>query len=165
MDQDRIEKEMHELDRKIDYKFDDIKWLSKAMGSIKLEELDNEYANGALATVGDAIIKFVLADKLFQDMKYPTKGNITNEKEKLEKNSTFHNLINGENWIDYAYNDFQFYSDNVPDHEKVANNGHDSYVEAIVAAIYYDSNFDIVKEWIVTHLLPLLEKYSELSNC
>lgn len=160
MDQDRIEKEMHELEKKIDYKFDDINWLSKAMGSIKLEELDNEYANGALATVGDAIIKFVLADKLYNDTENPTKGIITNEKSKLENNLTFYNLINKENWINYAYNDLHFYSDNAPNHEKVANNEHDSYVEAIVAAIYYDSNFDIVKEWIVTHLLPLLIKYS-----
>jgi hypothetical protein len=37
MDKKRIEKEMREFELKIHYHFNDISWLAKAMGSIKIE--------------------------------------------------------------------------------------------------------------------------------
>ena len=37
--------------------------------------------------------------------------------------------------------------------------GHDAYIEAVVGAIYYDSNFEITKQWINDYLYPLLVKY------
>ena len=37
--------------------------------------------------------------------------------------------------------------------------GHDAYIEAVVGAIYYDSNFEITKQWIYDYLYPLLVKY------
>ena len=48
--------------------------------------------------------------------------------------------------------------------KKVVNNKHDQYIEAIIAAIYYDSNYDTVKEWISKWLFPLLNKYKETNN-
>lgn len=162
MDQDRIEKEMHELEGKIKYQFKDINLLSKAMASIKTSKSKNDYMNGALATVGDSIIKFVLADKFYKENDSITKSEITNKKSKLESNSTLSNLVNKEDWIDYAYNEFHFHKDpNIPDNEKVLDNEHDPYVEAIVASIYYDSNFETVRKWIIDTLLPLLEEYSK----
>ncbi len=62
--------------------------------------------------------------------------------------------------IDYAYNDKHFYKDkHVSENEKVRSSKHDSYLEAIVGAVFYDSNYEIVKKWIKEWLLPLLEKY------
>ena len=162
MNQDRIEKEMHELECKIKYQFKNINLLSKAMGSIKTCKSKNDYINGALATVGDSIIKFVLSDKFYKENDSITKSEITDKKSKLECNSTLSNLVNIKGWIDYAYNEFHFHKDPyIPDNEKVLDNEHDPYVEAIVAAIYYDSNFETVRKWIIDTLLPLLEKYSK----
>lgn len=162
MDQDRIEKEMHELEGKIKYQFKNINLLSKAMGSIKTSKSKNDYMNGALATIGDSIIKFVLADKFYKENDSITKSEITDKKSKLESNSTLSNLVKVKGWIHYAYNKDHFHDDpNIPDNEKVLDNEHDPYVEAIVAAIYYDSNFETVKKWIIDILLPLLEEYSK----
>lgn len=52
------------------------------------------------------------------------------------------------------------YSD-VPDYEKVVNKGRDPYIEAIVGAVFYDSNYDTTKRWILKWLLPLLINESE----
>ena len=120
----RIEKEMRELELKIHYHFNDISWLSKAMGSIKIEvegqgKNGSEYVNEGLATVGDTVLKSVIADKLFRVDNILTKGGITAAKSDLENNATMHRIMLGESFIDYSYNDLHFYKDdNIPDHEK-----------------------------------------------
>lgn len=165
MDKKRIYDEMSELEIKLSYKFNKISLLAEAMKSVKIEVPDSgknhrEYSNEVLATVGDAILKAVIADRLFSDTPNITKGKLTTIKKCLENNKTLHGVDCGEGIINYAFNEKHFYNDpNVPGQEKVVSNGHDAYVEAIVGAIYYDSNFEITKQWINVYLYPLLEKY------
>lgn len=164
MEKKRIEKEMRELELKLHYHFNDISWLAKAMGSIKIEVMGrgkngSEYSNEGLATVGDTILKSVIADKLYRDG-IRTKGEITVKKSDLENNSAMHRMMLSEGLIDFSYNELHFYKDpQIPDHEKVVCKEHDPYVEAIVGAVYYDSNYDTTRRWILKWLLPLLEKY------
>lgn len=165
-----IEKNMQELKKKIKYQFKDISLLARAMGAIKIEIPDQgknnkEYANSGLATLEDAILKAVLTDILYRSYGIQTKGQLTAKKSELEENSVLHKIMNCEKLIDYAFNEKHFYKDEeIPDNEKVLNNNHDQYIEAIVAAIYYDSNYDTVKEWISEWLFPLLNKYKETNN-
>ncbi len=164
MQKTRIEKEMRELEVKIHYHFNDISWLSKAMGSIKIQisgqgKNGSEYSNEGLATVGDTILKSVIADKLYREG-IRTKGEITAKKSRIENNASMHQMMLQEGLIDYSYNDLHFYKDsNIPDHEKVVCKEHDPYVEAIIGAVYYDSNYDTTRRWILKWLLPTLEKY------
>lgn len=165
-----IKENMLELEEKIDYHFKDISLLARAMGVIKIEIPDQgknnkEYTNSVLATIGDAILKAVLTDILYRSYGIQTKGQLTAKKSELEKSSVLHNIMNREKLIDYAFNEKHFYKDKgIPDNEKVVNNNHDQYIEAIIAAIYYDSNYDTVKEWISEWLFPLLNKYKETNN-
>ncbi len=165
MDDERIIKEMKELEGKIHYKFKDILWLSKAMQSTKIDvqgsgKNHKEHCNDALATVGDAILKAVIADKLFGENKEITKGELTACKQELENNKLLHRIAIEEDIIKYAYNEKHFQYDNdIPGNEKVVSKRHDAYIEAIVAAVCYDSNFETTKQWIYEYLYPLLEKY------
>lgn len=162
---ERIEHEMRKLEIKIHHRFNDISWLAKAMGSIKIAvpnqgENGSEYANESLATVGDTILKFVIADKLYFKDGVRTKGEITSQKSAIENNDSMHKMMLNEGLIDYSYNNFHFCKDpDIPDHEKVVCNKHDPYIEAIIAAVYYDSNFETTKKWILKWLLPVLIKY------
>jgi dsRNA-specific ribonuclease len=164
MEKKRIEREMRELELKLHYHFNDVSWLSKAMGSIKIEvpgrgKNGAEYSNEGLATVGDTILKSVIADKLYREGTR-TKGEITVKKSDLENNAAMHRMMLCEGLIDYSYNELHFYKDpNIPEHEKVVCKEHDPYVEAIVGAVYYDSNYDTTRRWILKWLLPLLERY------
>lgn len=166
MDKALIYRKMRELERKIRYHFNDIAWLSKAMRSKKIEvdgegKNHNEYTNEGLATVGDTILKSVIADYLYRKG-VTTKGEITCQKSVLENNEVMHRIIIECGLIGYAYNDKHFQSDsNIPDHEKVVNKGHDPYIEAIVGAVFYDSNYDTTKRWILKWLLPLLKRFSQ----
>lgn len=165
-----IKENMLELEEKIDYHFKDISLLARAMGAIKIEISDQgknnkEYANSGLATLGDAILKAVLTDILYRSYGIQTKGQLTSKKSELENSIVLHNIMGREKLIDYAFNRKHFYKDKgIPDNEKVVNNNHDQYIEAIVAAIYYDSNYDKVKEWISKWLFPLLVKYKDTNN-
>ncbi len=152
MNQEIIEKEMHKLEEKINYVFNDISLLSKAMGSIKIKipnqgKNASEYTNEILATVGDALLKFVIADYLYRIENIKTKGEITNAKSKWENNAIMHKIMLEEGLIAYSYNKSHFYKEeNIPKHEKVVCKKHDPYIEAIVAAVYYDSDYETTKE-------------------
>lgn len=164
MDANIINSKMKSLEGLIKHHFNNIEWLAKAMKSVRVKvpnegKNHKEYTNEGLATVGDTIIKFVLADYLYQH-NVVFKGDITDRKQELENNSTLHNLVISEGIINYAYNDIHFYSDdNIADHEQVVSKGHDPYIEAIVGAIYYDSNFETAKKWILSWLQPKLSMY------
>ena len=82
MNEERIIKEMKELETKIGHKFNNILILAKAMKSEKIEVPNSgknhrEYSNEAMATVGDAILKAVIADRLLRESPGITKGELT----------------------------------------------------------------------------------------
>ena len=165
MDWTRIEKEMHELETKLEYTFRNISLLAEAMQSQKLEKLptdgknQKEYSNEALAFLGDTIIKFLIAKHLYGDGIDKRKGVMTNKKSDLENNSIFHEIMEKEKLISYSYHDTHFHMDNPPEHEKVVTNKHDPYIEAITAAIYMDGGWEAVTIWFENWLLPRLERY------
>lgn len=140
------------------------------MGSINKEvesqgKNGSEYANEALATDGDAVLKLVITDKLYSEDKLITKGKITAEKSVLENNTVMHKIMLVKGWIDYSYNDLHFYKDaNIPDHEKVVCKKHDPYIEAIVGDIFYDSNYETTRNWIIEYLFPLLYEHKCSNN-
>lgn len=90
MDRVVVYQKMCELEVKIRYHFNDIAWLSKAMKSEKIEvsgegKNHSEYTNDGLATIGDTVLKSVIADYLYRKG-ITTKGEITRIKSKLESN-------------------------------------------------------------------------------
>ena len=165
LEKERIKKMMKQFEIVLHYHFNEIEWLSKAMKSVLLPKKESdgknhkEYTNEGLATVGDAIIKSVIADKLYKQG-LTTKGSITDAKKNLENNETMHKVMLEEGWIKYSYNNDFFLMDKPPGNKNVVSGEHDPYIEAIVASIYYDSgSYDTTKRWILKWLVPLLEKY------
>ena len=169
MDKTRIEAKMKELSKIISYEFKDINHLSAAMCGERLQRSENdgknnkELKNEALALVGDAILKFLFADYLYSsslNKGTPRKGEITKIKAILESNIFYYTIEEGAGILKFAYNDKHFASDpDIKEHEKIPNNNHSSYLEAIAAAIYYDGGFDDVKKWFEKWLHP---KYQEI---
>lgn len=172
MEQKYIEDKMHELEKIINYKFNNINLLCEAMNTTKIKcenagKNNDTYVNEGLALVGDTILKFVLADKIFTE-ETKIKGEITKSKEKLENNHNLFNVSSNLKIQFYLYNKYNekahFYGEpNASQNELVhLDEGHDASIEAIIAAIYYDSSFDDVKNWILYFLYPLLKKYSTI---
>ena len=168
MDQSRIDVKMHELEKKLEYKFKDISLLAEAMKSQKLKKLpedgnnQKEYSNESLAFLGDTIIKFLIAEFLYDEAgEDKRKGKMTKQKARLENNKIFHRIMTEEKLISYSYHDKHFTMDNPPNHEKVVAKKHDPYIEAIAAAIYKDGGWDAVTTWFKEWLLPRLVHYQD----
>ena len=160
MNEKEIEQKMHEFANLINKEFNDIKYLAEAMKAKKIKR--KVYTNENLAFVGDAILKFVLADTLYEDNKKHNKGkmkgDLTKDKEKLENSAVLYRVMKNSGWCQYCNNGEEFYDINKKDNVVVFKK-HDPYVEAIIAAIYYDSGYESARKWILEILKPLLEKY------
>lgn len=164
---EEITSKMLELQEKIKYKFNNIKHLKDAMNATLMSKTNEEgkhkkdYFNDALGTVGDALIKFLLSDYLYEGT--TKKGEISQHKEKMENNEVLYKIIVGEGWINYAYNKTHFREENDNyKNDKVSDKKHSQYLEAITASIYYDGGFNAVKKWFNNTLLELLEKYKKV---
>lgn len=154
MTEEYINQKMFELAKRIDYKPKDISFLKAAMYCQITHKKDDgkhrkNYTNDRYATLGDTILKFVLTEYLFD--KERDKDEITQEKERIERNSTLYALCEKHEIFRYAYNDSYFYDD-APQQNKVPHSNHDVYIEAIIAAIYKDKGIDYCKKWIITFL-------------
>lgn len=160
MEEHSIKEKMIELSQLIDYDYNDISYLKDAMHCQILHKYGDgknrkNYTNDRYATLGDAILKFVLSEYLFD--KGCDKAEITQKKQTLEDNSTLYNLCNESGIFRYAYNDLYF-SDNATLENQVCHSKHDVYIEAIIAAIYKDKGFVYCKQWVVS----FFQKYNIL---
>lgn len=150
-----ITAKMEELAKRIDYEFHNISFLKEAMHCQKIQNIGDgknrkNYTNDPYATLGDAILKFVLTEDLFD--KGFDKAKITQIKEIFESNSILSCLRDQSGILKYAYNNSYFFYD-APEENKLHSSEHDVYIEAIIAAIYKDRGMDYCKKWIRSFFL------------
>ena len=162
MDKERIEEEMQILQKKLHYEFKDISYLAEAMRCDKLEKVGNdEYSNEYHAFLGDAIIKFLIADRLYVNSNDKHKGYLTDKKANLESNKVFAKIVEEEDIKRHSYNVMYFFTDDIAESKEMPKfQKHDPYIEAIAAAIYRDGGLNAVSEWFEKWLFPRLEKNS-----
>lgn len=142
---EKIEARMARLAELIGYEYHDLSHLKAAMYCAK-EEGKNDYTNDAMATLGDAVMKLVWSEHLFE--MGLDKDEITERKAELEKNATLRRICDATGIHRFAYND-EFFADEAPTHRKLPYGNHDIYLEAIIAAIYKDRGLAYVRAWIL----------------
>ena len=145
LSKERINARMQELAGRLDYDYRDISHLAAAM-FCKRQEGYNNFTNDAMATLGDTVLKLVLAEHFFD--RGMDKDEITKRKIALEKNATLKDICDRVGVFPYAYNE-QFFSGDAPVGQELPYSDHDFYLEAIVAAIYKDRGLDYVRDWIL----------------
>lgn len=153
---EEVKSRAEELARKLEYEYSDINNLCEALYCKKIPETEDKYTNSAIALLGDNVLKLSLSHKFYkqkQDKQY-----IDEQKKKYENNEQLKEVCDKLNIYRYAFNNEDFYSDDLPDHKKLPHSGHDIYVEAVVGAIYLDKGFNYVNEWIKARLIPLIEE-------
>lgn len=148
MEKEKIIEKMEQLAETIHYKPNDIAHLANAMCVNKLDNgntSNKEYYNGSLSTLGDAVLKLLVTEKLYRQGK--DRGDVTIDKISIEKNDALHYNTLKLNIQRYAYND-QFFFDEAPQHKRLPNPKHDIYIEAVIGAIYLDRGLEYCREWI-----------------
>ncbi len=171
MNKQEIVKKMQDLSSLLEFQFQNIEWLAKAMCTEKINDDGEgknhiEHQNDALATVGDTLLKFVIADKLYEDNHDITKKALTEQKAELECNEVLYKITNDPKTpiINYAYHCRSFYPES-PKNDRVANpKKHTPYLEAIIGSIYYDSGYEAAKKWISEWLLPKIKHHIGLED-
>lgn len=119
---------------------------------IMQEKNNDAHYNHALATVGDALLKSIIAEYLFQNG--DNRGEISIKKSQLENNDKVFQIASETEIVDHAYRETYFLKDNPPQNQKVSTSKNKQYVEAIIAAIFHDSNYEELTRWVYSWLLP-----------
>ncbi len=158
-----VDDRMHLLEDIIGYKFNDIRNLTNAMCGQKIFRdhsgvNSKDYYNDSLATVGDAILKAILSECLFKKGLY--KGDITTIKQMLESNKKLLDMSNKFDLTNYVFNGNGFYND-VPVQDRAPYSKHNQYFEAIIGAVYFDSNYETCRNWLLEKIYPdtLIEEW------
>ena len=136
---------MQELARLLEYDYSDIKHLSSAM-YCKKEEGRNDYTNDAMATLGDTVLKLILAEYFYDQG--CDKDEISARKLRLEQNSTLKYISDKTGLWKFAYNE-RYFADEAPGRAKLPYGNHDIYLEAIIAAIYRDRGLEYARNWVL----------------
>ncbi len=149
-----VEKKMIELADKIGYHYRDLTHLKNAMFTKKIGSTAKpNYTNSSLATVGDVVIKLIIADDYYQDGK--TRGDITVDKSKMECNTKLYEVSERLGLCHYAYRNDCFFDD-APDHLKFPSGEHDLYLEAVTGAVFHDLGYEGCRDWFKNNIMDYL---------
>jgi len=163
---ERIKELIALLEENIHYKFKQHEYIQEALnvstlkdridfkGNLSLDKSDE--VNEAIATVGDAVLKIVLAEYFYHIRK--DNDYITKEKLAVECNNNLARVCRRKK-IDYsAYKDNGSTLGNEVLNDRLPHNAHSlgTLFEAVIAAIYFDSGFDFTKLYIKKEFLPIL---------
>jgi ribonuclease-3 len=145
-----------ELSLKLSYQFNDARLLKLALTHRSAQEPNNE----RLEFLGDSVVNFVIAEILFQQFKTSQEGELSRWRATLINRETLAKLA-----IDFELG--KYLQLGAGELKSGGNQRHSILscaMEAIIGAIYLDSNFETVRECLLKWYSPLLESLSDASS-
>ena len=149
--------ELQELEKNIEYKFKNINLLKKALTHTSYANEHNVESNEKLEYLGDSILEFISSKYLFNEYKNLNEGEMTKVRATVVCEDSLYKIAIKHNFSDFLY---------LGKSERM-NNGHLSKailadsVEAVIAAIYLDSNIECVEKFIISNLSSPIELASK----
>ncbi|MER2493132.1 ribonuclease III [Catenovulum sediminis] len=140
---------LERLSKTLGYTFNDINLLEQALTHRSAKSVHNE----RLEFLGDSVLSFVIAEKLYAQFPKCKEGDLSRMR------ST---LVRGETLVELAQN-FKISDYLVLGPGELKSGGHrrnsilEDAVEAIIGAVYLDSNMDTIKDLILTWYRSRLE--------
>lgn len=144
----KIASRIKKLAKKLNYEYDNIEFLIKAMNREPIE--NNDYANQSLATLGDSVLGLAVTEKLYKEGF--GKEEITNRKKEIVDNKSLYGISERLGIYKYYFNGEGKFYDEVSGRNRFNHNEHDDSVEAVIGAIYLDKGFEYAKKWTVKFL-------------
>lgn len=149
--------ELSVLENEIGYKFKNKELLKKALTHTSYAYENNVESNEKLEYLGDSILEFLSSKYLYNNYKKLNEGEMTKVRAAVVCEESLYKVATKHNFSDFL---------NLGKSERM-NNGHLSKailadsVEAVIAAMYLDSNLEYVEKFIISNLKDAIEVASK----
>ena len=149
--------ELMKLENEIGYKFKNINLLKRALTHTSYAYENSIESNEKLEYLGDSILEFLSSKYLYNNYKKLNEGEMTKVRATVVCEESLYKVAIKHNFSDFLY---------LGKSEKM-NNGKYSKailadsVEAIIAAMYLDSNLENVEKFIISNLKDAIEVASK----
>lgn len=146
-----------ELQKNIGYQFEDESLLNKAMTHTSYAYENNVESNEKLEFLGDSILEFISSKYIFKNYPNLKEGEMTKVRADVVCEKSLYKVAQKHNFSDFLY---------VGKSQAISNGNKrpailaDS-VEAIIAAIYFDSGLDNAEKFIVDNLRDYIKIASQ----
>jgi len=144
---------LNEIEKNINYQFKNILLLKTALTHTSYAHENKLESNEKLEFLGDAILEFVVSEYLYTNYKKLKEGEMTKVRATVVCEKSLYKVA-----IKHQFNKFLYLGKS----EQKTGGGHkpamlaDS-VEAVIAAIYIDSNIDCARKFILDNLKEEIE--------
>jgi len=144
---------LNELEKNIDYKFNNIILLKTALTHTSYAHENKVESNEKLEFLGDAILEFVVSEYLYRNYKKLKEGEMTKVRATVVCEKSLHKVA-----IKHKFNEFLYLGKS---EERTGGNSKPAIladsVEAVIAAIYCDSSIEEAKKFIINNLKEEIE--------
>ena len=147
-----MEKNLSNLEQDIGYVFKDKNLLKNALTHTSYAYEYKIKSNERLEYLGDSILEFISSEYLFVNYNNLSEGEMTKVRAYAVCEDSLYNIAKKHNFSDFLY---------LGKSEQVVKNNKKAIladsVEAIIAAIYLDSNLETVKKFIIENIKDAIE--------
>ena len=141
------------LEESINYKFNNIDLLKTALTHTSYAHEKKIENNEKLEFLGDSILEFVISNYLYKNYKKLREGEMTKVRASVVCEESLYNIAVKHQIVSYLFLGRSEKSDNL-NHKKalIADS-----IEALIAAIYLDSNLENAEQFILNNLKEAIE--------
>lgn len=145
--------DLSKLEESIGYKFKDLNLLKNALSHTSYAYENRTQSNEKLEFLGDSILEFISSKFIYNNYPKLKEGEMTKVRAAVVCEESLYKIADRHNFSDFLY---------VGKSERMHNGNHrvaimaDS-VEAVIAAIYFDSNIENAEKFIVENLKDEIE--------
>ncbi len=140
--------DLSKLEENIGYKFKNINLLKKALTHTSYANEHHIESNEKLEFLGDSILEFVSSKYIYNKYKFLKEGEMTKVRADVVCEKSLHKVALKHNFSDFLYlGKSQIMSGEVTRPAILADS-----VEAVIAAIYFDSDLEHAEKFIVENL-------------
>ena len=141
-----------EFEKSIGYKFNDIKLLETALKHSSYAFDTDSESYERLEYLGDSILEFVSSEYLFKNYKDLSEGEMTKVRSSAVCEDNLYKIAINHNIEKYALLG-KSETNSVGNHKAIFAD----MIEAIIAAIYLDSNLENSKKFILDNIIPAID--------
>ena len=145
--------ELSKLEENIGYKFKNIELLKKALTHTSYANENHIESNEKLEFLGDSILEFISSKYIYNNYSFLKEGEMTKVRADVVCEKSLHKVALKHNFSDFLY----LGKSQLMSGESVRPAILADSVEAVIAAIYFDSGLDNAEKFIVENLKEAID--------